>query len=80
VDEAGAPSVEDLELALRSRTVIAAAVGMVMERYGLSYERAFAYLRRLSQDQNVKLRLVAERTVARGVGSTTAEVLDEHSG
>ena len=30
-----------------------------MERYGLSEDRAFAFLARLSQDRNVKLRDIA---------------------
>ena len=37
---------------------------MVMERFGLDDARAFAFLARLSQDNNVKLRVVAERMLA----------------
>ena len=40
------------------------AVGIVMERYGLRDDRAFAFLTRLSQDGNLKLRVVAERLIA----------------
>jgi hypothetical protein len=34
-----------------------------MERFGLDADRAFAVLRRYSQDHNIKLREVARRTV-----------------
>jgi GAF domain-containing protein len=49
--------------AVRSRTVIGEAVGIVMERYGLSDERAFAFLQRLSSQRNLKVRLVAQQIV-----------------
>jgi AmiR/NasT family two-component response regulator len=35
-----------------------------MERYKLTDQRAFAFLTRLSQDGNIKLRLVAEEIIA----------------
>jgi AmiR/NasT family two-component response regulator len=35
-----------------------------MERYHLDDERAFAFLARLSQQRNVKLRQVAEELIA----------------
>jgi hypothetical protein len=57
----------NLREALATRTTIGQAVGIVMERYGLSSDRAFAFLTRLSQHRNVKLRLIAEEIVA-GVG------------
>lgn len=56
-----ARKVEQLELAMVTRQEIGQAVGILMERYGLSADSAFAYLRRLSQDSNVKLRDLAER-------------------
>jgi hypothetical protein len=34
-----------------------------MERFGLDQQRAFAVLRRYSQEHNIKLRLVAEQLV-----------------
>jgi GAF domain-containing protein len=49
-----------LEEAVRSRTVIGQAVGVVMERYDLNDERAFAFLKRLSSHRNIKLRRVAQ--------------------
>lgn len=54
-----AQEVSDLRQAVATRQLIGQAVGVVMERYQLSEERAFAFLARLSQDRNVKLREVA---------------------
>lgn len=59
-----AREVTQLQEALQTRQVIGQAVGMVMERFGLDDARAFAFLARLSQDNNVKLRVVAERMLA----------------
>lgn len=56
--------VDNLEEAVRTRTTIGQAVGIVMERYRLDDERAFAFLARLSQQRNVKLRVVAEEIIA----------------
>jgi hypothetical protein len=53
-----------LREALRTRTLIGQAVGMLMERYALTEERAFAFLTRMSQHRNVKLRAVAEELIA----------------
>ncbi len=59
-----AREIADLNDAIRTRTTIGQAVGIIMERYGLSDERAFAFLTRLSQHGNVKLRHVAAEIVA----------------
>lgn len=56
--------VENLHTAMRSRHLIGMAQGMVMVRYELTEEQAFRFLSRLSQEENVKLRAVAERVVA----------------
>ena len=61
---AHAGEVQDLNEAIRSRTTIGQAVGIVMERYELTDERAFAFLTRLSKHRNVTLRLVAQEIVA----------------
>ena len=58
-----ANEVSNLRTALETRTVIGKAVGIVMERYKLPDDRAFAFLTRLSQHRNVKLRTVAEEIV-----------------
>ena len=59
-----AREIADLNDALRTRTTIGQAVGIIMERYELNDERAFAFLTRLSQHRNVKLRLIATEIVA----------------
>jgi AmiR/NasT family two-component response regulator len=48
---------------LVSRTVIPKAIGILMERYRIGDEQAFAVLARNSRNHNVKLRLVAARVV-----------------
>jgi hypothetical protein len=55
--------VEGLEAALVSRHVIGMAQGMLMLRYELTQDQAFQFLRRNSNDQNLKLRDVAGRVV-----------------
>jgi hypothetical protein len=54
---------EQLRTAIGTRTVIGTAVGIVMERYGLSQASAFDYLVRRSSTENRKLRLVASDLV-----------------
>jgi hypothetical protein len=54
-----ASQIDGLRDAITSRQVIGQAVGVVMERFTLSEERAFAFLTRLSNDRNVKLRVIA---------------------
>jgi hypothetical protein len=58
-----ASEVQNLNDALRTRTTIGQAVGIVMERDGHSDDRAFAFLTRLSQARNVKLRVIAQEIV-----------------
>lgn len=56
-----------LQLALVSRTVIDQAIGIVRARTGVSAEEAFDRLAKISQAENVKLRVVAERLVEEAV-------------
>jgi AmiR/NasT family two-component response regulator len=56
--------VENLKEAMQTRQLIGRAVGIAMERYRLDEQRAFAFLARVSQTSNVKLRAVAEELVA----------------
>ena len=64
--------IQNLNEALETRTTIGKAVGIVMERYQLNDERAFAFLTRLSQHRNVKLRQVAEEIVNELLGKVEA--------
>ncbi|WP_112238516.1 GAF and ANTAR domain-containing protein [Kribbella monticola] len=59
-----AHEIRELKEAVRTRGAIGQAVGVVMERYKLNDQRAFAFLTRLSQHRNVKLRRIAEEIVA----------------
>jgi len=54
-----AREIENLRSAVATRQLIGQAVGIVMQRYQLNDESAFAFLSRLSQNSNVKLRDVA---------------------
>lgn len=51
--------VEHLEAALESRTVIARAQGILMERYNVDADAAIAILKRASADQQLKVREIA---------------------
>lgn len=58
-----AHEVADLRTALEARRTIGQAIGILMERYELTDEQAFAFLTRLSSHRNVKLRQVAQEIV-----------------
>lgn len=60
---AAAQKVEQLETALGGRTVIGQATGILMERFTLEPDRAFAVLSRMSQQNNVKIRELAQQIV-----------------
>ena len=68
---AAAQKVEQLETALGGRTVIAQATGILMERFDLDPDRAFSVLSRMSQQNNVKLRVLAQQIVATRTIPTT---------
>ncbi|HET7475041.1 MAG TPA: GAF and ANTAR domain-containing protein [Dermatophilaceae bacterium] len=53
-----------LRHAIDSRHLIGQAQGILMERFGLGTDQAFAVLLRYSQDKNLKLRHVAESIVS----------------
>jgi GAF domain-containing protein len=54
---------ENLNDALHSRKVIGQAIGLVMGRYKLNEDRAFAFLVRASSHSNIKLRDIAQEMV-----------------
>jgi len=61
---AGVQQLADLTRAIEARHLIGQAQGLLMERFSIDGDQAFAVLRRYSQDDNVKLRVVAARLVA----------------
>jgi GAF domain-containing protein len=60
---AAAQEIEQLRTAVDTRTVIGEALGILMERFDLSSERAFAVLTRVASQQNRKVRAVATELV-----------------
>ena len=55
--------IRTLREAVQTRTRIGEAVGIVMERYKIPEQQAFAFLTRLSQTRNVKLRHIADQLI-----------------
>jgi GAF domain-containing protein len=49
--------------AIDARKLVGQAQGILMERFGIGSDQAFAVLRRYSQDNNIKLRDVAQRLI-----------------
>lgn len=64
----------DLTHAIRSNRTIGVAIGILVERYGITPDVAFGYLRRISQNSNQKLRDLATELVRTGrlLGQETA--------
>jgi GAF domain-containing protein len=58
-----------LNQALQSRQVIGQALGIIMERYGISEDQAFAFLVRASTQSNLKLRDIAQDLVTQRNGT-----------
>ncbi len=54
---------EQMHTAIGSRTIIGTAIGITMERFGLSQADAFAYLVRQASETNRKVRLIASDLV-----------------
>lgn len=73
---ADAREIENRGRAMAGRTVIGQAQGILMERFGIDAERAFDYLRRISQDTNRKLVAVAEEIVSTRATPTPSDVPD----
>jgi GAF domain-containing protein len=60
---AAAKTRHQLQEALGTRTLIGQAEGILMHAFNIDADKAFAYMRRLSQDQNVKLAKIAETII-----------------
>ena len=65
-----AEQVEQLSVALQTRTDIGTAVGILIERHSMNRQQAFAFLSRTSQNQNIKVRVLARRVIDRTFQST----------
>ncbi|HYO34227.1 MAG TPA: ANTAR domain-containing protein [Nocardioidaceae bacterium] len=63
-------TVGGLLVALGTRKVIGQAIGITMARYGIDEERAFEFLIRVSQAENLKLRDVAVGVVSGELSNT----------
>ncbi len=57
---------QNWQAALRTRQAIGIAQGMLMQRFGLDMDQSFEVLRRFSQEQNIKVRDLAEQLVDAG--------------
>ena len=57
---------DQMHTALTSRQLIGEATGILRERFALTSEQAFAVLKRLSSQQNIKLFVVAQHVVETG--------------
>jgi len=69
----GAKDHEELSAALGTRGIIGQAMGILMERYKITDERAFAVLTRVSQHSNRKLHVIAgELVINRELPASTA--------
>nr|WP_246401026.1 GAF and ANTAR domain-containing protein [Jiangella mangrovi] len=64
---------DQLEQALATRSVIDQAIGILMAQQRCSAETAFSMLRKHSQNNNLKLRTVAERMVAKVSGQAAQQ-------
>jgi AmiR/NasT family two-component response regulator len=65
-----------LQTALSSRPIIDQAIGLIRGRSGATSDEAFAKLRSMSQHDNVKLIVVAQRMVDEAVRRARARQLD----
>jgi len=54
---------EGVELAIDCTVTLGIAIGLVMQRYGLTAERALAYLANVSSSRNITLSTLAHQTV-----------------
>jgi hypothetical protein len=69
--------IDGLRDAMAGRQVVGQAVGIVMERFDLTEDRAFAFLARLSSHRNIKLRVIAQELVDDRTGWSPGGGTDE---
>lgn len=69
-----------LNESVASRQVIGIAIGLVMERYQISEERAFQFLVRASTTSNIKLRAIAQEIVDSANEKHAAPVTETRAG
>ena len=71
---------DQLRRALATRTTIGVAIGIVMERFGLDQDSAWAFLQRVSSRQNVKVvdlaRLIIDHGLPDDIGSIRSLIDD----
>jgi GAF domain-containing protein len=67
-----AAQVEQLSEALHTRSDIGTAVGILMERFGISSHQAFAFLTRNASARQIKVRVVAQHVIDGTFESTPA--------
>lgn len=69
----GARDRSGLMATVTTRNLIGQAQGILMERHRVTADQAFAMLSKVSQDNNLKLRDLADRLVTTGMLRGTAE-------
>jgi GAF domain-containing protein len=69
---------DHVQAALRTRTAIAQAQGLLMRHHGWVADQAFAALKRVSQERNLKLRTLAAALVDAHHAGRLAEVLAQY--
>jgi GAF domain-containing protein len=63
----------NLTRAIESHALVGRAQGILMHKYGIRPDQAFSVLRRVSQNENVKLSSVAAEVIATGTLPTSAD-------
>ena len=63
VEQSSARQIDQLHQALQTRDILGQAKGMLMERYAIGATEAFNLLRKLSQDSNTRVEIVAENLI-----------------
>jgi hypothetical protein len=62
-EESSAREIDQLRQGLRTRDILGQAKGMLMERYDIDAAEAFTLLRKLSQNSNTRVEIVAARLI-----------------